>query len=79
MPLFVDGEFRQYRRREISEMRPYIPGEPMDGVRISPLAVKAGSPKEGDAIGRNPADHAERWFVPAWHFAQFEECATDEQ
>ncbi len=38
-----------YRRREILPMRPYVPGEPMDNVYISP----GDKPQEGGMIVLN--------------------------
>ena len=49
------SEFKQYRRKSVSEMRPYVEGETLDGkVSISEADLKAGSPKLGDMIARNP-------------------------
>jgi hypothetical protein len=47
-------EFRQYRRKQIAELRPYKAGEDMSGVSISAPDKEAGSPKAGDMIARNP-------------------------
>jgi hypothetical protein len=49
-------------------MRPYEPGESMDGVSISRADQDAGSPKVGDMIARNPNNHADRWLVAAQFF-----------
>lgn len=62
-------EFTKFRRTQIAEMRPYFPGEDIDGVSISSEDKKAGSPKEGDMIARNPANHADQWLVAAQYFA----------
>ena len=63
----TDG-FRQYRRKQIAELRPYQPGETLDGVSVSIEDRKAGSPKQGDMIARNPKNHADRWLVSAEYF-----------
>lgn len=63
------SEFKQYRRKQIAELRPYAPGEPMDGISVSGEDVKAGSPKPGDMIARNPKNHADQWLVAAAYFA----------
>ena len=55
--------FAPYRRRQIAKLRPYIPGEQMGGISISPEDTKAGSPKPGDMIARNPANHSDQWLV----------------
>jgi hypothetical protein len=61
--------FRQYRRKQIAELRPYIPGEEMSGISISAEDHNTGSPKAGDMIARNPKNHADQWLVAAKYFA----------
>lgn len=61
--------FRKYRRKHISELRPYITGEPLDGVSVSLEDTRAGSPKLGDMIARNPKNHEDKWLVSAEYFA----------
>ncbi len=64
------SEFKQYRRTQIAEMRPYLPEEPFDAsISISMVDSHAGSPKLGDMIARNPANHADQWLVAAEYFA----------
>jgi hypothetical protein len=60
------SEFKQYRRSNIAEMRPYVPGESMDGISVS----AADSPGEGGMIARNPKDHADQWYVAKQYFAE---------
>jgi hypothetical protein len=69
--------FRQYRRKQIAELRPYEPGETLsDRVSISAADREAGSPKEGDMIARNPKNHEDQWLVAADYFAEnFEPAA----
>jgi hypothetical protein len=62
-------EFTKYRRKQIAELRPYFPGEDIEGISISPEDRKAGSPKEGDMVARNPANNADQWLVAAAYFA----------
>jgi hypothetical protein len=62
-------EFKQYRRSQIAELRPYTNGEVMDGISISAPDKEAGSPKPGDMIARNPKNHADQWLVAAQYFA----------
>lgn len=67
--------YRQYRRTQLSEMAPWHEGVDMFGVSISQADRAAGSPKRGDMIARNPANHADRWLVAADYFAaNFEEA-----
>jgi hypothetical protein len=61
--------FVQYRRTQITELRPYEPGEAIDGISISAPDKEAGSPKPGDMIGRNPKTHADQWLVATQYFS----------
>ncbi len=66
-------QFTQYRRKQIAELTPWTPDFPMDRVSVSAEDQKAGSPKEGDMIARNPANHADQWLVAKAYFdANFE-------
>ena len=47
----------------------------MDGISISDADAKAGSPKDGDMIARNPEDHDDQWLVAAQYFADNFEAA----
>ncbi len=63
------NQFQQYRRKSVSEMRPYVEGETLDGkVSISEADLKAGSPKLGDMIARNPKNHEDQWLVAKSYF-----------
>lgn len=63
------SEFKQYRRKSVSEMRPYVEGEILDDkVSISEADLKAGSPKAGDMIARNPKNHEDQWLVAKVYF-----------
>lgn len=62
-------EFKQFRRKQIAELRPYEPGEDLsDRVSISAPDREAGSPKEGDMIARNPKNHGDQWLVAKAYF-----------
>lgn len=61
--------FKQYRRSQIAELRPYLEGEDLTGVSISIPDTAAGSPKTGDMIARNPKNHEDMWLVAAQYFA----------
>lgn len=70
MPSFEQSEYKQYRRRQkVSELRPYVDGEDLRHVSISPEDEKAGSPKPGDMIARNPKNHDDKWLIAAEYFA----------
>lgn len=60
-------EFKKYRRSQVAELRPYL-GESMVGISVSPEDTKAGSPKSGDMIARNPKNHGDQWLVSAQYF-----------
>ncbi|MEN6547581.1 MAG: hypothetical protein ABFE07_16225 [Armatimonadia bacterium] len=62
-------EFKQYRRKQIAELRPWSPGDDMTCVSVSTEDAKGGSPKGGDMIARNPKNHADQWLVAAQYFA----------
>lgn len=70
----MEPEFRKYRRSQIAELREYVPGEALsERVSISAPDKEAGSPKLGDMIARNPANHDDQWLVAEAYFvANFE-------
>lgn len=69
-----DLEFGSYRRKQIAELARWLPGTDMTGVSVSAEDTKHGSPKDGDMIARNPANHADVWLVAEEYFkANFEE------
>lgn len=80
------SEFKQYRRKQIAELRPYVEHENLENQEIAPLHFitvsvsqadkHAGSPKAGDMIARNPKNHADQWLVAAQYFADNFEEAT---
>jgi len=61
--------FKKYRRTEIAELTPWVPGFSMDRVSVSVSDKEAGSPKDGDMIARNPKNHDDQWLVAADYFA----------
>lgn len=63
------NDFNQYRRSQIAELRLWEPGDDMTGISVSAEDTKAGSPKAGDMIARNPKNHADKWLVAAQYFA----------
>ncbi len=73
------SEYRKYRRTQIAEMADWHEGFDMEGVSVSAEDRKAGSPKYGDEIARNPANHADRWLVATAYFAANFEPVPHEQ
>jgi hypothetical protein len=66
--------FKQYRRSQIVELRPYLEGEDISRISIATVDKEAGSPKPGDMVARNPKNHADQWLVAAQYFKDnFEE------
>lgn len=58
------SEFKQYKRKGLSEMRPYIVGEDLTGISVS----KEDTPEEGGMIARNPKNHEDQWYVAKKYF-----------
>ena len=63
-------EFKQYCRKQIAELAEWTPDMDMAGVSISKADADSGSPKAGDMIARNPANHEDRWLVANAYFAE---------
>lgn len=57
------NNFKQYRRKSISEMCEWEEGMDMNRVSISETDKENGSPKLGDLIARNPKNHEDMWLV----------------
>lgn len=71
--------FKQYRKKQIAEMRPFVPGETLaERTSIGAKDREAGSPKEGDMIARNPTNHDDQWLVSAAFFAENYESVSGE-
>ena len=71
--------YKKYRRSQIAELADWHPGFDMERVSISAADKDAGSPKLGDKIARNPANHDDRWLVAADYFAaNFEPVTVSE-
>ena len=63
------NEYKQYRRKQIAELADWTQWSDLAGVSISQADKDNGSPKVGDKIARNPANHTDRWLVAAEYFA----------
>jgi len=66
------SEFRQYRKKQIAELRPVTDNEMMHGlsgnISISPNDKELGHPFLGDMVARNPKNHNDQWMVAKEHF-----------
>ena len=75
------NEFKQYRRKQIAELRPVTeheaeyPDTILDNeISVSQTDLENGSPKIGDMIARNPKNHNDQWLVAEQYFKDnFEE------
>jgi hypothetical protein len=65
------SEFKNYRKKSIQPMRPYIPGEDLTGVSVS----LADTPEYGGMIAVNPANQNDRWYVAKAFFQENYELA----
>ena len=74
-------EFKDYKRKAIAQARPVFIEEfgevaivEAKGISISKEDKLAGSPKEGDMVGRNPKNYKDQWLIAAAYFKEnFEE------
>jgi hypothetical protein len=63
----MENQFNQYRRKGLSEMRPYIKGEDLTGISVS----KEDHPEEDlGMIARNPKNHEDQWYVARKYFEE---------
>lgn len=62
------SEWKQYKRKGLSEMREYVNGEDMSYISVSKEDIDNGSPKIGDMIARNPKNHKDQWLVAKKYF-----------
>jgi hypothetical protein len=67
--------WKLYRRKGLSSMRPYIPGEDLTGITVS----KEDIPELGGMIARNPDNSADQWYVAKAWFAKNYELAYPEK
>jgi hypothetical protein len=66
------SEFKNYRKKNVQPMRPYIPGEDLTGVSVN----KEDTPEEGGMIAINLANQEDKWYVGKEFFAaNYEEAA----
>ena len=60
--------FKQYKHIDTSSNEDPHPMTPHSTVSISDEDLKAGSPKLGDMIARNPKNHKDQWLVAEQYF-----------
>lgn len=66
------NEFKQYRRKGLSEMRQVVPAESLVGISISEvdkqLLKEFPNVFMQGYVARNPKDHADQWYVAKKYF-----------
>lgn len=62
-------DFKRYRRTQVAEMADWEPGFDLSRVSVSEEDRKSGSPRSGDKIARNPANHEDKWLISRDYFA----------
>ena len=55
------SEFRNYVKKSIQPMRPYVPGEDLDAQGIS--VWDGDVPEEGGMVAVNPKNLDDKWYV----------------
>lgn len=64
----LETPWKHYRRTGLSEMRPYVPGEDMEGISVNAEDVHELG-QVGGMVARNPKNHEDQWYVAAQYFA----------
>lgn len=59
------SEWQQYKRKGLSEMRPYVKGEDLTNISVSP---EDDPETDMGMIARNPENHADQWYVARAYF-----------
>jgi len=61
------SKWKQYKRKGLSEMRPYKLGEDLSGISVS----QEDDPSvDMGMIARNPQNHADQWYVAKKYFEE---------
>lgn len=58
--------FRNYRKKNVQPMRPYVLGESLDGVSVS----EGDTPGVGGMIAVNAKDPSDQWYVAMKFFME---------
>lgn len=61
----METVFKEYRKKNVQPMRPYVPGEDLTGISVN----KEDTPEEGGMIAVNPANPGDMWYVGKQFFA----------
>ena len=57
--------WKQYKRKGLSEMRPYILGEDLTNISVADVDNPL---TDMGMIARNPNNHADKWYVARKYF-----------
>lgn len=68
------SQFKNYRKKGLQPMRPYIPGEDLTSISVN----KEDTPEEGGMIAVNPMNQEDRWYVAKDFFNNNYEEVADE-
>ena len=61
----TEQNWKQYKRKGLSEMRPYVKGEDLSSISV---AVVDNPETDMGMIARNPKNHADQWYVAKKYF-----------
>ena len=50
---------KNYRKKNVQPMRPYVPGEDLTGISVS----KEDMPGLGGMVAVNPNNHDDKWYI----------------
>lgn len=65
------SDWKEYRRKGLSQMRPYVPGEDLGSVSVG----NGITPSDGGMVARDPLNHEDTWYIEADYFARHFEVA----
>ena len=68
----MNDKYKYYRKIGMQPMRPYIPGESLDGISVN----KEDTPELGGMIAENPENEEDRWYVAKVFFEENYEQVT---
>ena len=63
--MVMDDRFKQYRKTNIAEMRPYEKGEDLSHISVS---IVDNPEEDMGMIARNPKKHEDQWYVTKEYF-----------
>ena len=67
----MDERYRNYRKKLVQPMRPYIVGEDLTGISVN----KEDTPELGGMIAINPDNPEDKWYVGKEFFEKNYELA----